>query len=85
MRQTQGLLDKDRTTLHIFLPQYSDKEIDHNDENYDRLWKIREMFDMLNVAYSKFYNPSERSAIDEVIIRFKGRVVFKQCIPKKHK
>jgi hypothetical protein len=43
------------------------------------------MSDMLNVVYSKFYNPSEHLAIDEVIVLFKGRVVFKQYIPKKHK
>jgi hypothetical protein len=48
-------------------------------------WKISEIFEMLNVAYSKFYNPSEHLAIDEVIVLFKGRVVFKQYIPKKHK
>jgi hypothetical protein len=40
---------------------------------------------MLNVAYSKFYNPSEHLAIDEVIVLFKGKVVFKQYIPKKRK
>jgi hypothetical protein len=48
-------------------------------------WKIREIFDTLNVAYSKFYNPSEHLAIDEVIVLFNGRVAFKQYIPKKHK
>jgi hypothetical protein len=40
---------------------------------------------MLNVAYSKFYNPSEHLAIDEVIVLFKGKVAFKQYIPEKHK
>jgi hypothetical protein len=29
-----------------------------NDNNYDRLWEIREVYDILNAAYSKFYNPS---------------------------
>jgi hypothetical protein len=51
----------------------------------DRLWKIREIFYMLNVAYCKFYNPSKHLAIDEVIVLFKRRVVFKQYIPKRHK
>jgi hypothetical protein len=31
----------------------NDNEIDKNNKNYDRLWKIRQVFDMLNVAYSK--------------------------------
>jgi hypothetical protein len=63
----------------------NDKEIDHNDVNYDRLWKIREIFNILNVAYSKFYNPSKHLVIDEVIVLFKRRVVFKHYIPKKYK
>jgi hypothetical protein len=63
----------------------NDEETDHNDKNYDRLWIITETFDMLNVVYSKFYNPSEPLAIDEVIVLLKGRVVFKQYIPQKHK
>jgi hypothetical protein len=52
-------------------------------EEYDRLWKIRTIFDKLNQAYAKFYNPSEHLAVDEVIVKFKGRVIFRQYIPKK--
>ena len=55
------------------------------DENSDQLWKIRNLFDILNDKFSKFYNPSEHLAIDEVIIKFKGRAIFRQYIPKKHK
>jgi hypothetical protein len=40
---------------------------------------------MLNNTYAKFYNPSEHLAVDEIIVLFKGRVVFRQNIPKKHK
>jgi hypothetical protein len=40
---------------------------------------------MINNAYAKFYNPSEHLAVDEIIVLFKGRVVFRQYIPKKHK
>ena len=35
--------------------------------------------------FSKFYNPSENLAIDEVIVPCKGRVIFKQYTPKKRK
>ena len=58
-------------------------EPDRTDENSDRLWKIRDLFEILNATISKFYNPSENLAIVEVIFSFKGRVIFKQCIPKK--
>ena len=73
--------------MHIirFL-HFTDKIIpDMKDENYDRLWKIRNLFYILNDKFSKFYNPSEHPAVDEVIVKFKGRVIFRQYIAKKHK
>jgi len=42
-------------------------------------------FQILNKKFSKFYSPSEHLAVDEVIVKFKGRVIFQQYIPKKHK
>jgi hypothetical protein len=41
------------------------------------------MFEIIRTNFSKFYNPSEHLAVDEVIVKFKGRVLFKQFIPKK--
>jgi hypothetical protein len=40
-------------------------------------WKIREVLDILNVVYSKFYNPSEHMAIDELTVLFKEKGAFK--------
>jgi hypothetical protein len=54
-------------------------------KEYDRLWKIRSMFDKLNEASAKFYNPSEHLAVDEVILKFKGGDIFRQYIPKEIK
>jgi hypothetical protein len=34
------------------------------DENYDRLWKIRTIFDKLSDAHAKYYGPTEHLAID---------------------
>ena len=48
-------------------------------------WKLRTVFDTLNEAYAKFYNPPENLAVDEVIVKFMGRVIFRQYIPKKRK
>ena len=47
--------------------------------------KLTNVFDKLNKAYAKFYNHSEHLAVDEVIVKFKGTVIFKQYIPKKRK
>jgi hypothetical protein len=35
-------------------------------------------------VYSTLYHPTENLALDEVIVKFKSRVVFWQQIPKKH-
>ena len=59
-------------------------EPDRTDENFDRLWKIRDQFKILNSIFSKFYNTSEYLAT-EVTVSFRGRVIFKQYIPKKLK
>lgn len=55
------------------------------DQNHDRLWKIRKIFDILNNKFGELYYPTEYIAVDEVIVLFKGRVIFREYIPKKHK
>jgi len=73
--------------LHIlrFLHFADNSKRPDEDEEYDRLWKVRTVFDKLNEAYAKFCNPSEHLAVDEVIVKFKGMVIFRQYIPKKRK
>ncbi|PSN35194.1 PiggyBac transposable element-derived protein 4, partial [Blattella germanica] len=58
---------------------------DKNDPDDDRFWKMRNVFSYLNNQYFSVYNPTEHLAVDEVIVLFKGRVIFRQYIPKKHK
>jgi hypothetical protein len=47
------------------------------DENSDRLWKIRNVFEILNEKFSKFYSPSEHLAAGEVIVLYKGGAIFR--------
>jgi hypothetical protein len=46
---------------------------------------MRAIFDKLNNSYVKYYVPTENLAVYEIIVLFKGRVNFRQYIPKKHK
>jgi hypothetical protein len=41
---------------------------DKADEIYDRLWKMRTIFEKLNDAYAKYYSPTEHLEMDEVIV-----------------
>lgn len=43
------------------------------------------IFDKLNDSYAKYYNLTVHLAVDEIIVLFIVRVIFKQCISKKHK
>ena len=50
-----------------------------------RLWKIRDLFEILNAIFSKFYNPSKNLVIGKVIVPFMGRVIFKHYLQKRCK
>jgi hypothetical protein len=39
----------------------------------------------LNRTFAKLYNSSENLTTDEVIVLCKGKVIFRQYMPKKHK
>ena len=68
---------------HILgLLHFTDNNRNGVDRTDDRLWKIRDLLEIIRTNFSKFYNPSEHLSVDEVIAKFKGRV-FKQYILKK--
>ena len=74
------MLSRDRY-LHIFRNiHFTDirNETDKTDEMFDRLWKIRDLFEILNDIFRNFYNPSKNLDIVEVIVPVKRRVTFKQ-------
>jgi hypothetical protein len=52
-----------------------------DDADYNRLWKVRQIFDILNSKFSELYLPTEHIAVDEVIIKLKGKVAYRQYIP----
>jgi hypothetical protein len=52
---------------------------------YDMLWKLRSVFYNFTNVHSTIYHPSENLAIDEVTVKYKGRIRFQQDIPKKQK
>jgi len=64
---------------------FTDNNRNGDDRTDDRLWKIRDLFEIIRTNFSKFYNPSKHLAADEIIVKFKGRVLFKQYILKKRK
>jgi CRISPR/Cas system endoribonuclease Cas6 (RAMP superfamily) len=80
-------LNWDRFFLILWYIHFSDNKNRPNavDKNYDRLCKIRTIFEKLNDAYAKYYILAKNLAVIEVIVLFIGRVVFKQNVLKKRK
>jgi len=76
-----------RARYYHILPflHFTDNNRNGVDRTDDRLWKIQDLLEIIRMNFSKFYNPSEHLAVDEIIVKFKGRIVFKQYIPKKCK
>lgn len=51
--------------------------------DFDKLYKIRPLLDSLSVTFLNCYNPGPSQSIDESMIRFKGRIGFRQYMPMK--
>ncbi|CAK9832666.1 PiggyBac transposable element-derived protein 4 [Anthophora retusa] len=49
----------------------------------DRIYKIRNIIDMLRKAFSESFYPYQKLCIDESLLLYKGRLSFKQYIPSK--
>ncbi|XP_015437540.1 PREDICTED: piggyBac transposable element-derived protein 4-like [Dufourea novaeangliae] len=49
----------------------------------DRLGKIRPLFDKLEEKYQEILTPGEHIVIDETLIPWRGRLIFRQYIPNK--
>jgi hypothetical protein len=65
--------------MHVMKVIHSENNKNQPDRinpDYDWLWKIRRIFDYLNNIYSILYHRTEILALDEVIVKIKGRVVF---------
>jgi hypothetical protein len=56
-----------------------------NSPNYDRFWKLRKVYDVLNLRFSEVCQPAEHLTIHEIIFLFRRNVVFRQYVPKRHK
>jgi hypothetical protein len=59
--------------------------VDRMSPDYDRLWKLRRVFSQFTNIYSTMYHSTKYLAVDEVTVKYKGRVGFQQYIPRRQK
>lgn len=58
-------------------------ELPRNSPAYDKLCKVRPLIDALSERFESACAPSQCNSVDESMIKFKGRSVMRQYMPKK--
>ena len=59
------------------------KEPERDEPGYDKLYKVAPFLSILFEIFQYFYDPSMNQAIDESMMKFKGRSTMKQYMPMK--
>jgi hypothetical protein len=75
-----------RERFELLLKFWHFSNNDNKGSNQDRLFKLRPILDLLKGRFSSVYIPGSVVTIDETMIPWRGRLLFKQYIPgKAHK
>ncbi|XP_022160088.1 piggyBac transposable element-derived protein 4-like [Myzus persicae] len=79
----QNTMSRNRFELILRFLHFSDNGKAPND---DRIYKVRDLINKLIENFQKILEPEEYLAVDETMVPFRGRLIFKQYIPgKAHK
>ena len=54
-----------------------------DDDGNNRLFKIRKVLELVEKTYTSCYHPHKELSVDETMVKFKGRVFFKQYLLSK--
>ena len=80
----QNTMSRDQFELLLKFFHFSNNQEVHADQ--DRLFKLRPLLDLLRARFKSIYIPGSVISIDETMVPWKGRLLFKQYIPgKAHK
>ncbi len=75
-----------RERFELLLKFWHFSNNDNKNSNQDRLFKLKPLLDLLRARFSSVYKPGSVVTIDETMIPWRGRLLFKQYIPgKAHK
>ena len=78
----QNIMSRNRFELILRFLHFSDNE----KASDDRIYKVRDLIDKLIENFQKILEPEEFLAVDETMVPFRGRLIFRQYIPgKAHK
>lgn len=64
---------------YFHLQDNADTSVDHS----DKLWKVRGFLDSLAKTFQEVYEVDGHATVDESMVKFKGRLGFRQYLPLK--
>ena len=73
-------ISKDRFFLLIRMLHFNDND---TFEQNRRIHKIEPILEMLRNNFKSVYSPGEKLVVDESLVPFRGRIIFRQYIPRK--
>ena len=69
------------TSFNFCISQTTGMELTQRKET-GRMWEVQNIFEILNRKFSRFHNPSENMATDEVIVLFRGIIYSENIFPR---
>ena len=80
-----AVMNRDRYILLMKFLHFNDndKMPGATDNDVDKLFKVRPLVDHLLKMFQEAYTPTQKISIDESLLKWKGRLHFKQYIPNK--
>ena len=81
----QAIMDRNRYEMIMKFFHFSNNENEppRDGPNRDRLYKIRPLVQHFSAVFSQAFTPLQDICIDESLLLYKGRIIFKQYIPLK--
>uniref|UniRef100_A0A8C4S1I0 PiggyBac transposable element-derived protein domain-containing protein n=1 Tax=Erpetoichthys calabaricus TaxID=27687 RepID=A0A8C4S1I0_ERPCA len=59
------------------------KQIPRGEPGYNPMYKVQPLLDIVEPTYKQFYQPGRDLSVDESMIKYKGRLFFRQYMPDK--
>lgn len=69
-----------QTFLHF---NNSEEQVPREQEGFNPLFKIQPLLDIVDPTYRQYYCPRMELSLDESMVKFKGRIFFRQYLPAK--
>ncbi|XP_042224023.1 piggyBac transposable element-derived protein 4-like [Homarus americanus] len=78
-----NIFSRDQYMLLKSFVHFANNEDQGEDDIPDRLFKVRKLIDLVSNTYAAAYIPNKEICVDESMLKFKGRLFWKQYLPSK--